>query len=298
MIKVLSAALDKDLSELTQQLWRLKITHRVLFRNEQELWIESDHQLEFVQQLCSHWQEHGTFPQDIEAQHHTSSADNGQSLPVSAKTRSVNLKNIPVVIIVLTLSVALSLWTDFGAKLQLLKFFTITDFEYLNNQVNYYSLAQNFSSLELWRFISPIFIHFNLPHILFNGLWIWVVGAAIEQRQHSYVLVFIVLLSAVISNIAQYYVSGPVFGGLSGVVYAIISYAWLWDKRHSRKLGVVSNALMGFMLAWLALGYSGLLTQLGLGSIANTAHLAGLLSGLFAMYCIQYYNKIFLNGGL
>ena len=53
MIKVLSAALDKDLSELTQQLWRLKITHRVLFRNEQELWIESDHQLEFVQQLCS-----------------------------------------------------------------------------------------------------------------------------------------------------------------------------------------------------------------------------------------------------
>jgi GlpG protein len=34
------------------------------------------------------------------------------------------------------------------------------------------------------------------------------------------------------------------------------------------------------MIFWLALGYTGALELIGLGAIANTAHLAGLLSGL------------------
>jgi len=100
-------------------------------------------------------------------------------------------------------------------------------------------------------------------------------------------LLIITIFAGISSNIGQYYVSGPVFGGLSGVVYALISYAWLWDKLHAEKFRVVSNALMGFMIVWLVLGYTGLLSQLGLGNIANTAHLVGLVCGLLAVLLVK-----------
>ena len=282
MIEVFKAELNIDLSSFTEQLWKLKIRHRVVFDQQQILIVEDEQSAELVLQLYRHWQVTGEFPKDVL-----------DALDVTGKRRasgkkSVDLKKIPLVITLLLLSLLLSMAVEFGANTQSLKYFTITDFEILSYQINYYSLSHNFDSGQLWRFISPIFIHFNVPHIIFNALWIWLVGAVIEQRQGTLTLLFIVVFSALASNIAQYYVSGPVFGGLSGVVYAVICYAWLWDKWQKDKLAVVSNGLMGFMIFWLVLGYTGLLGKLGLGNIANTAHLVGLISGLLAVPIIAF----------
>jgi GlpG protein len=293
MFEVVRASLDKDLSEFTEQLWALKITHRVVFESEQVLWIENPSQLEIVHQMYQHWDAYGSFP-DLSSSLLQQSQAAAQTI---SRRRSVigkvNIAKIPTVLVLLVTSAVLSWLTGFGSQLDSLRAFTITDFQSLGNQVNYYSLEHNFSTLELWRFISPVFIHFNFAHIIFNALWVWVIGSVIEQRHSSYTMVFISLVAGISSNIAQYYVSGPIFGGLSGVVYAIISYAWAWDKCNCVKLGVVNNGLMGFMLAWLVLGYSGLLTQMGLGAIANTAHLVGLISGLLSMLCVKYYTKLF-----
>jgi GlpG protein len=293
MFEVVRAPLDKNLSEFTDQLWALKITHRVVFESEQILWVENPSQLEIVQQMYQHWDAYGSFP-DL---NFSSLQQDQEAAQTISRRRSVigkvNIGKIPTVLVLLVTSAVLSWLTGFGSQLDSLRAFTITDFQSIGNQVNYYSLEHNFSTLELWRFISPVFIHFNFAHIIFNALWIWVIGSVIEQRHSSYTMVFISLVAGVSSNIAQYYVSGPIFGGLSGVVYAIISYAWAWDKCNSVKLAVVNNGLMGFMLAWLVLGYSGLLTQLGLGAIANTAHLVGLISGLLSMLCVKYYAKLF-----
>jgi GlpG protein len=189
-------------------------------------------------------------------------------------------------------SAGLSLWVDFGENIEALRYLTVTDFVNEGNRLKYTSIDYNFESMQLWRFISPIFVHFNLTHIVFNSLWIWIVGSVIERQHRSIALLLIVLFSGIASNVAQFIVSGPIFGGLSGVVYAIIGYAWLWDKLRSDKLSVVSNALMMFMIFWLVLGYSGLLSQLGFGNMANTAHLVGLISGLLCVPSIILIKKI------
>ncbi len=45
-------------------------------------------------------------------------------------------------------------------------------------------------------------------------------------------------------------------------------------------------ALYLFMIIWLILGFMGLLDLFGFGSVANFAHLGGLVSGvIFAMIC-------------
>lgn len=287
MVEVINAPLNQDLAPFTQQLWKMRITHRVVFEDCQKLIVEQEQDVEVVRELYQYWQLHQSFPEALQE----------EWMQVNQQRRSfssqpINFKKIPLVLSLLLLSTGLSVMTNFGSDYRLLAWFTITDFQITANQVNYYSLGHNFESFELWRFISPIFVHFNLPHILFNGLWIWVVGKAIEQRQGSLILLFIALLSAIASNLAQYYQTGPVFGGLSGVVYAVLAYAWLWDKLEEQKLAVVSNALMMFMIAWLVLGYSGILTSLGLGAIANTAHLVGLLSGLLAVASVRVIRSL------
>ena len=51
-------------------------------------------------------------------------------------------------------------------------------------------------------------------------------------------------------------------------------------------------ALYLFMIAWLILGFAGILDLFGFGSVANFAHLGGLISGImFAMI----YKNIFMR---
>jgi GlpG protein len=70
------------------------------------------------------------------------------------------------------------------------------------------------------------------------------------------------------------------FGGMSGVVFAYLSYVMVWDWfRPALKIGLAKGIYI-LMLAYLALGFSGLIDLLGLGSLANGAHLGGLLAGV------------------
>ncbi len=133
---------------------------------------------------------------------------------------------------------------------------------------------------QLWRLITPIFLHFDLFHIVFNMLWTWELGRMIEARQGAFGLLLISALIAVASNLGQYYVTGPLFGGMSGVVYGYFGYLWirgLLDPAFGIRL---ARPVVYLMLGWFAIAWSGILEILFNLRIANTAHTAGLLSGI------------------
>lgn len=185
-----------------------------------------------------------------------------------------------VTLLLIGLSAAVSLLIGFGDNRDMMRSFSFADFTLRGSRVFYQDLDGVIASGQWWRFLSPIFMHFSVMHIVFNLLWVWVIGSRVERQQGSVVLLLLVLVSGVLSNLAQFLVSGPMFGGMSGVVFALIAYVWLWDRLRMRPGFGFPPALMGFMLVWLALGYTGLLEGLGLGAVANTAHLVGLLAGL------------------
>ena len=146
-------------------------------------------------------------------------------------------------------------------------------------------LMQPFSVLsenhEWWRLLGPAFIHFSALHIIFNLLWWGMLGARIERTLGVSMLLIVFLVSATISNAAQAIFSDPVqanlylFGGLSGVVYAVMGFVWwLGWLRPSWGLSL-PNSIVGFMLVWLVLGYADILWV----NMANAAHTAGLISG-------------------
>lgn len=133
---------------------------------------------------------------------------------------------------------------------------------------------------QIWRLITPIFIHFNLMHIMFNMLWVWDLGRRIDGEKGARFYICLVAVTAVVSNLAQYAVSqSPFFGGMSGVVYGLFAYLWIRGRFDKSFNTGMRKETVHMMLAWLVLCWTGLL-----GSIANWAHLAGLLVGVIWAY--------------
>jgi len=129
---------------------------------------------------------------------------------------------------------------------------------------------------DVWRYFTHALMHFSVLHILFNLLWWWYLGGAVEKRLGSGKLIVITLISALLSGYVQHKFSGPWFGGLSGVVYALMGYAWLRGERDPESGIYMQRGLITFALIWLIAGWFDLFGM----SIANGAHVTGLAVGL------------------
>ncbi len=126
-----------------------------------------------------------------------------------------------------------------------------------------------------FRLIGPVFFHFSLLHIAFNTMWWWQLGGSIEKVMGKWELLQLFLFSAVLSNVGQFLVSGPNFGGLSGVVYGVVGYVWWAGWLAPERELTLSKPIVGFLLFWLLLGFVDVLPI----NMANTAHLLGLVAG-------------------
>ena len=128
---------------------------------------------------------------------------------------------------------------------------------------------------EVWRLFTPIFIHFGPIHLIFNMLWFYQLGSMIEGRQNGLFLLGFIAISAALSNVAQYFLSGPTFGGMSGVVYALAGYIWIRGKYNSASGLYLDKQSVTILLIWLVVCFTGIT-----GPVANAAHFIGLITGM------------------
>src|SRR2546423_12261902 len=130
---------------------------------------------------------------------------------------------------------------------------------------------------EIWRLITPIFIHaWPLPfHLLFNVYAMVILGSVIEARQGTWLLGALVVVVAALSNLAQYFVSGPNFYGISGVVYGLLGYIWMKGKFDPASGYYLPPQTVTMMLAWFFLCLAKIIPN-----IANTVHGVGLGVGV------------------
>lgn len=165
--------------------------------------------------------------------------------------------------------VALSLWSRLGDYLVPLGPLFLTEYFYGTGM-------QAVLDGQFWRLLTPIFLHFGLLHIVFNMLWLWQLGGPFEKRLSSLELLAFVGVVGTLSNLAQYvYDPGTPFGGMSGVVYALLGYFWVQGRTNPRFGMGLHKAIVVMMLVWFAVCWLGLI-----GNIANMAHTAGLFLGL------------------
>lgn len=141
---------------------------------------------------------------------------------------------------------------------------------------------------QLWRLFTPCLLHASLLHILFNMLWAWVLLKQIEERLSRWKILILIVIIGVVSNIAQYFVSGPYFLGFSGVVCGLVGYIWVrqnvapWEGYPLHRSTIIFILVFVgamFALEIVSLASSLLFAKEVSANIANTAHIIGGLTG-------------------
>ncbi len=182
-------------------------------------------------------------------------------------------------LIALCVLIFLMLQSETGAKLkQTLSITTPTE---VGRMIQWKLGLPEIKQGQIWRLFSPAFIHFGFLHIIFNMMWLHRLGREFEGRLGTGWFVVFLLVTATISNLAQYGISlpplfqhGPTFGGMSGVVYGLAGHAWIRGRQDPRSGIELDESTFTFLMIWFFLCF------LPFMPIANTAHTFGLLVGL------------------
>lgn len=154
--------------------------------------------------------------------------------------------------------------------------------------ISFEPVLSGLTQWQLWRLISPIFVHFGWFHIAFNALALWYLGVAIELRYGAKLMIFVCLVLALVSNSFQYFAIGPhMFGGFSGVNFGLYGFCLALLSFRPR-LSVLLKPMHVVMPAFLVLGMLPIKEVWGFSDVANHAHVSGLLVGAFIGALVRY----------
>lgn len=271
----LRVPLDTDLALFLQLLQRQDIAYRVTEDSgEQVVWVANDVQAEQVQELYQLF--HDNYGA-VKAQLAHRSAQPQQQRSAGFTEQ---LRRSPMTTLVLIACLVVALLTQLGDNLATIRWFTFNDFQIQGDYVYFASLEYSLAQGQWWRLISPMLLHFGVLHLAMNMMWYWELGRRIEYQQGWLFLLALTLVSAVVSNASQFIFSGAsLFGGLSGVLYAVLGHCWIYQRIFPQASYALPKGVVAMMLIWLLLCLFGVVSALGFGQIANAAHVSGLLVG-------------------
>lgn len=188
----------------------------------------------------------------------------------------------PMSIVILVACALVFILTDHGANREAVRQFTISA-----SRFRMEDWLPEVRAGEVWRLITPMLVHFGWIHLLCNSLMILSLGSLLEARLGSFYLLAFVLVTSVVPNLAQFIVTGSeLFGGISGVAFAMAGYAWIRGRQDPLSgIGMPSQnvTMMMIYFVWCWLEQFQLLGSdsiLGSGArVANVVHTAGLVIG-------------------
>lgn len=173
----------------------------------------------------------------------------------------------PLTIFLIAVSVAVTLYDGLNGSLPKVRWLLISE-----GGPGFLSEVQ---SGQVWRLITPIFIHFGPTHLIFNMLVLYDMGRMIEMAQGTKRLGLLVLIIGIGSNLGQYIFGTPYFGGMSGVLYGMVGYIWLRSQCDPASGLMISSMTLVMMLVWFFLCLFDIIP-----GVANGTHAVGLVMGM------------------
>lgn len=207
-----------------------------------------------------------------------------------------------VVLLVANLFVFMLMWTSSGTSSQVLWVaFPEPVLEAYGAKLNYLINAPNY---QWWRFITPMFVHINLPHLLVNMYSLWIVGPYVEKLYGSAKFVVFWVVTGIAGVVGSYLTVRPDLAtgalgrflfksgdlpsaGASGALFGLVGVLFVFGIKFRRELPegfkrAFGTGMIPIIVINLFIGF------VGRGLIDNAAHLGGLLSGAALAAVVQY----------
>jgi rhomboid protease GluP len=167
-------------------------------------------------------------------------------------------------------------------------------------KLNYYIQTEH----QWWRFVTPMFIHVNLLHLIVNMYSLWIVGPYVEKLYGSAKFVVFWVLTGVAGVVASYLTVRPglpvgsvarfIFktsddpsAGASGALFGLVGVLFVFGIKFRHELPdgfkrAFGTGLLPMIFLNLFIGY------VLRGFIDNAAHLGGLISGALLALVVDY----------
>lgn len=141
---------------------------------------------------------------------------------------------------------------------------------------------------QYWRLFTAMFLHSGIRHLLNNMILLYVLGIALEPQLGRIKYTILYLGCGLIGNLVsyEYYLSqgdATVSIGASGAIYAVMgALIWVVIRNKGRVAGYSIQQMLLLLAFSLYFGFTS-------AGVANSAHVAGLISGFLA--AILLYRK-------
>lgn len=200
MYRVMLFPHDIDTRDLRQALWAHRIGHRFTEEAEgQVLWLADPDQHEAMMQLLTRWQRGERVMPERRRQ-----PAGGASLAVPFRQAPVCATTLALCLLVFAL---MAIMGDIVVAM-----LTIVPIGIVNGSLAFGSLGDALTSGQVWRLLSPAFLHFGWMHLIFNMLWLWYFGRQVEAFHGSRRMLMILLVAGIGANLAQYATGTVLFG--------------------------------------------------------------------------------------
>src|SRR6185503_16531341 len=160
------------------------------------------------------------------------------------------------------------------------------------------------SGHQWWRFVTPMFLHVNLLHLIVNMYSLWIVGPYVEKIYGSAKFVLFWILTGICGVVASYLsvrpalATGPIArfifkagdapsAGASGALFGLVGVLFVFGIKFRHELpegfkrafgtGLLPMILLNLFIGYVLRGY-----------IDNAAHLGGLVSGALLALVVDY----------
>lgn len=139
---------------------------------------------------------------------------------------------------------------------------------------------------QIWRLITPVFLHGSLLHIGFNMYALYSIGPSLERRYGTRSYLFLFFFGGLFGNVFSFLFSPNISLGSSTAIFGLIAAQAVYIYKNRILLGSAANVLLRNVLMMIAINL-----VLGLSpGIDNWGHMGGLVGGfLFAWFAGPSY---------
>ncbi|HIF31952.1 MAG: rhomboid family intramembrane serine protease [Pirellulaceae bacterium] len=201
-----------------------------------------------------------------------------------------NAQKVPVTFTLIVACILVSLWTGMGKNKLACEPLHFVKYQHAPVDRNLHTTdpsdaLTDIRAGQVWRLVTPMFLHFGVLHLLFNMMWLYQLGGQIEGRKGRTKYILMVLALAVFSSLVQVLIEKyAFFGGMSGVVYGLFGFIWMKVRFDPSDRFELSNNTVMIMLIWFGFCFF-------LRDVANGGHAGGLFLGVVMGYISAHSHK-------